>query len=89
MGVRKSSEPPHIVAIQEKIFNAGWHRNHHRGERKEILGALADASDEHVVRPNDRTDECNENQCPDHAEIAEDRFLAESRDNLTDDAERR
>ena len=45
--------------------------------------------DEHVVRPPDKADHADGDHGVDHAEVAEDRLVAERRDHVADDPERR
>ena len=43
----------------------------------------------HVVRPHDEADHADAHHGVNHAEVAEDRLLAEGRDHVADDAEAR
>ena len=84
-----SIDPPHIVAIQEKILMpVGTAMMSRRGH--EIgAGVDVDAGDEHVVRPDHEADHADRDHRIGHAEIAEHRLLAEGRDHVADHAEAR
>src|SRR5215510_2093427 len=73
IGTRNWIEPPHMVAIQEKIFTpVDTHARH-----------------EHVMRPNDEADEADRHHGVGHAEVTEHRLAREGGNDVTDHAEAR
>ena len=69
--------PPHIVAIQLKIFHAGWNGDEHRGEREDRVSNRAHAHGEHVVRPHAESEETDEDTRVHHDRITKQRLAGE------------
>ena len=86
MGVRKVKDPPHMVAIHEKIFIPV-------GTAITIVAAQSSlrvdvqANRIHVVRPHDEANHANRHHGIGHAEITENRLAREGRNDVTDNAE--
>src|SRR5690606_4298045 len=85
-GLEADRSTPHRGEPRE-YFDARRHGDDHRRDGE--IGPRVDVKAYciHVVRPDDETDETDRHHRISHAEIAEDRLFAESRDDLTDDAE--
>jgi hypothetical protein len=61
------------------------HRYDHRS--KHSAGIHIDAGDEHVMSPDDRSDNADRHHCVDHAQIAKDRLPTEGGDDVANDPE--
>jgi hypothetical protein len=80
-------EPPHMVAIQEKIFTPVGNRDHHGGEHEVGLRVDAHAGRIHVVAQTMKPMKPIATIGVGHAEIAEHRLPGEGRDDVADHAE--
>ncbi len=87
IGVSKDRDPPHIVPIQLKNLMPVGTAIRKRHAREE--GQVDRAGHEHVVRPHGDRQDRDAQRRADQADVAEDRFPAEHRQDLGDDPEER
>ena len=89
IGVVKLNDPPHIVAVQLRIFTPVGMAISIVAAEKAESGDRAEAGGEHVVDPDAEAEEGDGGDGVDHDRVAEERFAREDRDDLRDETEGR